>query len=163
MAQRYNRTLILRMILKTREMGSLEDIQEALFREGYKVSLGTISNDLRQLRVAKVKTTTGQRYILPDNPLYQRILDDDGPTPSLRNAGFKRITFSGNLAVMHTEKGYATAIGADIDAAELNAVAGTVAGIDTLLIVIAEGVPRREFIEALSTIVPAVGKVGAFD
>lgn len=162
MTQRLNRTHILRMLLKTHEMGSLEEIQEALHREGYRVSLGTVSNDLHQLRVAKVKTPTGQHYVLPDNPLYQRILVNDGPTPSLRNAGFRSITFSGNLAVMHTERGYASAIGTDIDAAQLNTVAGTVAGIDTLLIVVAEGVPRADFLRELSQIVPAVANDAQF-
>ena len=51
---------------------------------------------------------------------------------------------SGNLVVLHTEPGLAPIVAYRIDALRLSGVLGTVAGEDTLLVVVAEGHDSRK-------------------
>lgn len=153
---RLNRITILRSLLNHYHLGSLEAIRDALSQEGIRISMGTLSADLTQLCVAKVHTPEGVRYVLPDNPLYRRTSGLEMLPTSFRGSGFRRLSFSGNLCVMHTQPGYAAAIASDIDAAELPVVLGTIAGNDTILIILAERTSQETAIDALATIVPAI-------
>jgi transcriptional regulator of arginine metabolism len=56
------------------------------------------------------------------------------------------IEFSGNLAVMKTKPGYASAIAWDIDNKGSVEILGTIAGDDTILIIPREGVTREQIL-----------------
>ena len=68
--------------------------------------------------------------------------------------GFLSINFSGNLGVIKTRPGYASSIAYNIDNNHINEILGTIAGDDTIFIVIKQGVTKDEVIEALSEVVP---------
>lgn len=159
MSNRMQRLEVLRVILASREMGSHEEILKELEKNGWKITQATLSRDLSKLHAAKILGNEGYRYILPDNPLYRRTVRPDIVPQYLRNTGFKSIAFSGNLAVLHTRPGYAGGLASDIDAHNLSTVAGSIAGDDTILIVITEGRTREEFTDELATVVPAVKSV----
>lgn len=147
---------VLRAILDAKELGSHEDILKELAQNGWEVTQATLSRDLTKLRAAKVQGLMGYRYILPENPLYRRTLRPDLAPGYMRNNGFVSIDFSGNLAVVHTRPGYAAGLASDIDAHNLHTSVGTLAGDDTILIVIREGVQREMFIDELASVIPAV-------
>ncbi len=157
--KRANRLDMLRVILSDGGAGTQEDILQKLARGGFHVTQGTLSRDLRKLKASKVASETGWRYVLPENKPYRRTPSPVVAAEYLRTTGFRSIDFSGNLAVVHTQPGYAGGLASDIDAHRLPEVAGTVAGDDTILVVIAEGVERQRFIDSLSAIVPAVKSV----
>lgn len=159
MKDRLNRLETLRVILASKEAGSQEDILRELHRNGYNVTQATLSRDLRRLHAAKVLGASGYRYVLPENPLYRRHVNPAVVPDFLRNTGFESIDFSGNLAVLHTRAGYAGGLASDIDGHHLATVAGTIAGDDTILIIIAEGATRQNFVDDLATVVPAVKSV----
>ena len=62
------------------------------------------------------------------------------------------LTFSGNLAVMHTPPGHAGHVAYDIDNAHLPEVLGTIAGDDTVLIVLDEKAERKQVMDAIAEI-----------
>lgn len=159
MSTRLERFEVLRVILSSSEKGSHEEILEELARNGIKVTQATLSRDLSRLNAMKVITPQGYRYVLPDNPLYNRTIDPKVVPEYLRNTGFERLEFSGNIAVMHTRPGYASGLASDIDAHHLDSVIGTVAGDDTILIVMSERVERQTFVDELATVVPAIKSV----
>ncbi len=159
MKNRHNRLATLRLILEGRQANTQECILQELARNGFEVTQATLSRDLRQLKAAKVLGPEGKRYVLPENPQYVRPAKSQVVAEFLNNSGFGSIVFSGNLAVVHTRPGYAAALASDIDAHELPEVAGTVAGDDTVLVIIAEGVERQAFIDALAAVIPAVKSV----
>ena len=101
----------------------------------------------------------GYRYILPESPLYRRTVKPEIVPEYLRNTGFLSIDFSGNLAVLHTRPGYAAGLASDIDSHKLHTAVGTVAGDDTILVVMNETVERQEFIDELSTVIPAIKSI----
>ena len=70
--------------------------------------------------------------------------------------GFVSIKFSGNLAVIKTRPGYASSLAYDIDNRDFHEILGTIAGDDTILLVIREGIEQREVVRALSSIIPYI-------
>ena len=66
------------------------------------------------------------------------------------------IDFSGNMAVIKLLPGYANAVTVLIDSENYFEILGTIAGDDTIFIVMREGVSRSELIEALTSVHPAI-------
>ena len=58
------------------------------------------------------------------------------------------------MAVIKTRPGYASSIAYNIDNNQINEILGTIAGDDTIFIVIKQGVTKDEVIDALSEVVP---------
>lgn len=70
--------------------------------------------------------------------------------------GFISINFSGNLAVIKTRPGYAGGIAYDIDSNEKDTILGTIAGDDTILLVLQEGATQQQVIQTLVPIIPGI-------
>jgi transcriptional regulator of arginine metabolism len=68
--------------------------------------------------------------------------------------GFVSINFSGNMGVIKTRPGYASSIAWNIDNSDIPEIIGTIAGDDTIFIVIKEGIRHQHVIDALSDVVP---------
>ncbi|HNQ36357.1 MAG TPA: ArgR family transcriptional regulator, partial [Prolixibacteraceae bacterium] len=68
--------------------------------------------------------------------------------------GFRDLRISGNLAVIRTYPGYASSIAAVIDAAQPAEILGTVAGDDTILVILSEGTTREQLTTRLVKIMP---------
>lgn len=149
---------VLRLILTNTEVGSQEALLQELEAEGYKVTQATLSRDLQKLKAAKVASATGYRYMLPENPLYRRRISAEIPG-FLKNTGFVGLEFSGNIALLRTRPGYAAGISTDIDEHKLESVAGTLAGDDSIIVVMREGYSRQQVIDDLANILPAVKSV----
>jgi hypothetical protein len=64
------------------------------------------------------------------------------------------VKFSQNLAVVHTPPGHAPHVAYDIDNADIPEIVGTIAGDDTILIVLAEDADRPTVLNHLSVVVP---------
>lgn len=146
---------VLRLILTNTEVGSQEALLQELEAEGYKVTQATLSRDLQKLKAAKVASATGYRYMLPENPLYRRRINAEIPG-FLRNTGFVGLEFSGNIAILRTRPGYAAGIATDIDEHNFDSIAGTLAGDDSILVIIRENVERNVVINDLAQVLPAV-------
>ena len=159
MSNRMQRLEVLRVILASSSMGSHEDILKELAQNGWNITQATLSRDLSKLHAAKVLGPEGYRYILPESPLYRRTVKPEIVPEYLRNTGFLSIDFSGNLAVLHTRPGDAAGLASDIDSHKLHTAVGTVAGDDTILVVMNEAVERQEFIDELSTVIPAIKSI----
>ncbi len=111
---------------------------DLLAREGITATQATVSRDLDELGVIKVRVPGGQTaYALPD-------LESDRLVPfeQLRRVlgeWVGEVASSGNLVVLRTPPGCAHVVGSALDRSGLDGLLGTVAGDDTLLCVAAEG------------------------
>ena len=57
----------LKMLISSQELGSQEEVLQALAKEGYTVTQATLSRDLKQLKVAKAASMNGRYvYVLPN-------------------------------------------------------------------------------------------------
>ena len=159
MTRRNDRLETLRLILQRGEARNQEEILRELLRNRYDVTQATLSRDLRKLRAIKVPIANGYRYLLPESDKAARQTPPSAISDILRNTGFERVDFSGNLAVMHTRPGYASSLASDIDSRHPDTVLGTIAGDDTILIILREGADRDLFLNQLAEIIPAIKSV----
>ncbi|MDH3259413.1 MAG: arginine repressor [Acidimicrobiia bacterium] len=129
----------IRRILMTRHITRQSDLVEQLEGEGYQVTQATVSRDLSELGAMKRRSSDGLfGYTLPDVPTP---LEGSYETVSKALAQFaKTITSTGSLVVITTPPGAAQVVAGAVDGAGLVGVLGTVAGDDTLLVVVDEQV-----------------------
>lgn len=147
----------LKMLISSTEMGSQEEVLQALEKEGFKVTQATLSRDLKQLKVAKAASMNGKYvYVLPNETMYKRISKPRSAAEMLQTSGFRSINFSGNIGVIKTRPGYASSIAYNIDDSDIPEIIGTIAGDDTIFIVIKEGASYEKVIEGLSLVIPNI-------
>lgn len=154
MKQKNDRLEALRLIISSKQMGNQEELLAALREEGFFVTQATLSRDLKQLKVAKAATMNGSYiYVLPNETMYHRVTSPATIKDMMLNVGFISIHFSGNICVIKTRPGYASSLACNIDLANLPEVLGTVAGYDSILIVMKEGTHPDNLKAALNSVV----------
>lgn len=145
----------LRMIISSQELGSQDELLAALQKEGFKLTQATLSRDLKQLKVAKAATMSGNYvYVLPNVTMYKRISTPSQIREMMQVPGFLSVNFSGNIGVIKTRPGYASSIAYNIDNSNIPYILGTIAGDDTIMIVVREGSTEKDVVNALSAVVP---------
>ena len=150
----------IRLILSTQEIGSQEELLNVLAQEGFKLTQATLSRDLHQLRVVKTVGLQGRyRYVLT-RPHQQRHDSKHGDvrpvTAPQETSGFVSIKFSGNMAVIRTRPSYAGTLAYHIDNSDFPEILGTIAGDDTVMLVVAEDATRGAVLRALRSIIPNI-------
>ena len=152
-----DRLAALRLVILTNELSSQEEVIQALAKQRIAVTQTTLSRDMKLLKVAKAANADGKYvYALPNETAYRRQHRPEPVADIIPIPGFKGIVFSGNMGVIHTQPGLASAIASNIDKAAPKDVLGTIAGDDTIFIVIREGVTNLEIVDQLSNIIPDI-------
>ena len=150
-----NRLEALRLIISSQQLGSQDELLNALQKEGFKLTQATLSRDLKQLKVAKAASMSGHYvYVLPNETMYKRVSTPNSIREMMKVPGFVSINFSGNMGIIKTRPGYASSIAWNIDNSDVPEILGTIAGDDTIFIVIKEGVKHQDVVEALTDVVP---------
>jgi len=153
MKQKNDRLKALRLIISSQQLGSQEELLKVLQKEGFKLTQATLSRDLKQLKVAKAATMDGTYvYVLPNETMYRRVSTPAKIREMMQVIGYISINFSGNICVIKTRPGYASSLAYNIDQAHLEEVLCTIAGHDSILMVIKENVSKQNVIKALNTI-----------
>ena len=114
------------------------DTQDTLIKklsdEGYNVTQTTISRDIRQLNLVKGVAANGSyKYIVP-TAAYK-----ENNVPILKSAitdSVTKIESAGNIVVVKTFPGMANALAVCIDSIHHDDIVGSVAGDDTILLVV---------------------------
>jgi transcriptional regulator of arginine metabolism len=127
---------ILRLVQDQR-LATQEELAEALRAQGFDAVQTTVSRDIAQLGLVKVRDEGGKLvYALPGAADLDRLSE---LTSALRRWAMS-LESSGNLLVIHTPPGHANALARAIDQAHLPDVLGTIAGDDTLSVIARDGV-----------------------
>lgn len=157
-AQRHDaseRRRAVRELIARGTIGSQEELLRRLAARGLSTTQATLSRDLKVLKVGKLPDGHGgYTYAFRDQ------LDQSGSDVSLQSVfmhGFRSIAFSGNLAVIHTLPGHAGSVAFALDKLQVDGIVGTVAGDDTILAVLAEGVTAAAARSALQRRIPGIG------
>ena len=144
----------IKLLISSQEIGSQKELLEALEAEGFIVTQATLSRDLKQLKVAKAASMNGRYvYVLPNETMYRRVQKPLPTREMMLTPGFLSIQFSGNIGVIKTRPGYASSIAYNIDNSNIPEILGTIAGDDTIMIVVTEGVQEFEIIDLLHELV----------
>ncbi len=141
---RRRRMELIRDIIARRALSSQAELLEELAARGVTVNQSTISRDLRDLGVVRMPGPGGRRVyaLAPAGPGVPVAVDEEGLRRGLREFLVGMET-SGNLLVLRTAPGNAHALAALLDRNGRKEVAGTVAGDDTILVVVREGYDPR--------------------
>lgn len=157
MKKKNSRIEALKMLISSNEIGSQEEALQALQKEGFNLTQATLSRDMKQLKVAKAASMNGKYvYVLPNETMYRRVPKPKLAKEMLETPGYISISFSGNMAVVKTRPGYASAIAYNIDNSDLPDILGTIAGDDTIFLVIKENARRTVVTEHIESIVKGV-------
>lgn len=144
----------IKMIISSQELGSQEEVLQELKKAGFTLTQATLSRDFKQLKIAKAASMNGQYvYVLPNETMYKRVRKPMSAMEMMQTPGFRSVDFSGNIAVIKTRPGYASSIAYNIDNSDVKEILGTIAGDDTILIVLKEGTDREDVLRGLSGIV----------
>ncbi len=153
MRNKTKRLLTIRKLIESELISSQEELLFRLREMGVEATQSTLSRDLKFMKVAKIPhKEKGYIYIIPENINEQR----EEKVSSILTDTILSIDFSGNLAVVKTLPGYANAVSVLIDSENYFEILGTVAGDDTIFIVMREGVSRSELVDALTSVHPDI-------
>jgi transcriptional regulator of arginine metabolism len=120
-------------IISTRDIETQEQLLEALQKAGVSSTQATISRDIKELHIVKELTKFGTyRYTTASKEV-------SGSFSNRLNAIFKECVtgydYAQNIVVIHTIPGLAGAAASSVDAMAMSFVLGTIAGDDTVFIV----------------------------
>jgi len=136
---------ILRLV-REQELSTQADLARALSEQGLEAVQATISRDIAQLGLVKVRGPQGRLvYSLPGAADLDRLSE---LTSALRRL-VVGLEPTGNLVVIRTAPGNANALGRAFDDADLPEVAGCVAGDDTIFVAAREGTTGSELAQGL--------------
>ena len=146
MTTKFERQGTILRLVQHQELSTQAEVAEALRASGIDAVQATVSRDITQLGLTKVRNAEGRLvYALPGAADIRRL---DELTSALRRwaGGF---TPAGNLVVIVTPRGFAAALADAIDAAALDDVAGTIAGDNTVFVAARDGLQGAELAETL--------------
>ena len=142
---------ILRLVGE-RELSTQHEVAQALRDAGYPAVQGTVSRDIAQLGLAKVRKNGKLVYAVPDAHDLERL---DELATALRRWALSAEP-AGQMLVIKTPEGFAPALAEVIDRSAAD-VAGTVAGANTIFVAPRNGLTGEELAEQFKHYLEQVG------
>lgn len=132
-------------IISQNDVKTQEELSAILARMGFEATQATISRDIKELRLVKVNSITGgYKYSAPS------MEEDAGFMPRLKTI-FREcvinIEQAQNLVVINTITGMANAAAYAIDQLKIENIIGTIAGDDTILVILRDNQQAADFCE----------------
>jgi transcriptional regulator of arginine metabolism len=150
--ERQNRLKAIKRIIKGNRVASQEELLGLLIAEGFSVTQATLSRDLKLLKVGKVSEgQTGYYYTLPGDE--DRRESEKSYVQDFQR-GYVSIEFSNNVGVVRTLTGHANSVALALDNLGMEEILGTIAGDDTVLMVMRGGVAGSIIIDKLREKIP---------
>ena len=127
---------ILELITKY-EIETQDELMEFLSEEGYTVTQATVSRDIRDLDLVKVAMPGGSyKYVV--SGVSQKSKTQTGPLSQAVADTVLSIVCAQNIIVLKTTAGMAQAVAIVIDRIPDNEILGSVAGDDTIFVVVSD-------------------------
>ena len=142
----------IREIVAAQPIGTQEDLARALGRRGVRVTQATVSRDVKRLGLVKLADAAGAyRYAVANGTA----ASNPSTQENLRNAFREFVTAIENgeaFFLVKTLPGRANAVGIAIDEARRPELAGTIAGDDTILVLVRRARDRERARKALAAL-----------
>ena len=138
----------LKELVRTQPLSSQHEIKDHLAELGYEATQSTISRDLEELGLVRIRDAGGHlRYGQPNDTA---ALGAASRLRTLLSEFLVSVDSSSNLVVVKTTPGAANAVADVLDRAGIEGVLGTIAGDDTVLVIAAEGTKGRALAKRLA-------------
>jgi len=116
-------------IITQKDIETQEELVDELKKEGFDVTQATVSRDIKELKLIKVQTKDGKYKYAPfsyqSNALYDKLV-------SIFSQTVLDIDCVGNMIVIKTLSGSASAAAESIDSLKFDGIVGTIAGDNTI-------------------------------
>ncbi|MDN5352205.1 MAG: transcriptional regulator of arginine metabolism [Clostridiales bacterium] len=141
---KYSRHTKILEIIDEKDIETQDELASELRAAGFQVTQATVSRDIKEMRLIKVLTKDG-RY------KYASIREKEGVVNErflkiFRNS-VTSIDYAGNLIVIRTLVGSASAAAVSIDALNMKDIVGTIAGDDTIFLAIKDSEKVQELMK----------------
>jgi len=121
-------------LISAKDIKTQEELAEALVKEGFQVTQATVSRDIKELRLIKISNgENSYKYGLPKE---NELSLNEEKISRLMKEMVRNIKTSENIVVLHTYPGNAQTVASLVDGAKWPEVVGTVAGDDTVILII---------------------------
>ena len=141
---RNERHAAIQRLVREHPLSTQAELADALRREGHEVVQTTVSRDIHELGLIKVRHASGRLvYAFPEDGAYSEELSEALTRWALT------VEPSGNLVVLTTPYGYASALAQAIDVARHPHIAGTIAGENTIFVAARDGLSGADLASQL--------------
>ena len=130
-------------IISTTNVETQEQLLQELQRAGFASTQATISRDIKELRIVKELTSFGTyRYTTATREVPNSFLDR---LNTIFRESVTNFDYAQNIVVIHTLPGLANAAASALDAMNMSVVLGTLAGDDTVFVVMRDSAAAASF------------------
>ena len=137
-------------IISTINVETQEQLILELERAGVRSTQATISRDIKELRIVKELTSLGTyRYTTAVREVPSTF---SGRLNTIFRECVTRYDYAQNIVVIHTMPGLAAAAASAIDSMNLSVVVGTLAGDDTVMVVMRDNNAAAQFCGEISNL-----------
>lgn len=141
-----------RRIIAENKIGSQEELLTILADKGFSATQATLSRDLRELGVVKMHLVDGYSYKLPEQA---GTIHASAPRATVE--GIRSVDCANSFVVIKTAPAFAGPVSAMIDHnVQCNAIMGTIAGDDTILVILRDPSFKDEALGALNSCFPGI-------
>lgn len=125
-------------LIENNNISTQEQILELLTSDGFNVTQATVSRDIKELNLIKIRNKKGfLKYTLPGG-------HEKKAEPILKSSVLHADS-AGNIAVLKCKSGMASAVCAELDMMHYPNMVGTIAGDDTIFILFRTYLQAEEF------------------
>ena len=137
-------------LIEQYDIETQEELTKRLLEAGFSSTQGTVSRDIRELKLTKVAGPGGRKKYAPIitedihvSNKYRRVLSE----------AILHMESAENILVVKTVPGMAMACGAAIDSISIRGVVGCIAGDDTIMCVVKEASMVKDVINEINLII----------
>lgn len=141
--RRDKRLEIIKKIILEGSISSQDELSNELKIRNIYITQSTLSRDLKALQVYKLPNVEGvYKYALPSESVQSTITRVRNKNIQL--VGFLSLRFSHNLGIIKTLPGFAQSIAYIIDRQNMYGILGSIAGDDTIMLILSEQVTHSD-------------------
>ena len=133
----------IKRLIQLGNIGTQEEIKEHLHQEGIDVTQATLSRDLREIGLLKLRNADGKLY-------YSLAESTEAHFGANVQAYIQKVARASFILVCHTQLGEADVLANLIDSSQIPDILGTIAGADTLLLICKDEEVAKVFEKELS-------------
>lgn len=147
------RQQIIMKLVSEENIDTQESLQAALAERGFKVTQATVSRDIKELSLIKTVAPDGSyRYSIPSLKK-SGMQGERNPVLGFISDSVLAVDYAGNTVVVKCHVGMAQAVCAKLDSTEIENVVGTLAGDDTIFILMRTESDAQRLIKEFNSII----------
>ncbi len=140
---RYSRQNKILDLIAAYDVETQDQLVTLLNENGYQVTQATVSRDIKELQLIKTQTSAGRYKYAVAAPQEQPVSDR---FVKIFRETIKSVQASGNIIVVKTLSGCANAAAEAIDTMDFSGIVGSLAGDNTIFLVVSENVDANELV-----------------